>query len=59
MKPVVVRWGGEISDILQGQCKIKNRGCHASDHIFTEDEERVFEETPDQSCLWRLHYTII
>ena len=26
-----------ISDILQGQCKIKDRGCRASDHIFTKD----------------------
>lgn len=55
MKPVVVEmWGwagvgGGISDILQGQCKIKNRGCHASDHIFTEDEENIFEEMLDQN----------
>ena len=26
-----------ISDILQGQCKIKDQGCRASDHIFTKD----------------------
>lgn len=40
-------WGGGgvvgISDILQGQCKIKDSGCRASDHIFTKD------------TLWRTH----
>lgn len=27
----------EICDILQGQCKIKDPSCRASDHIFTKD----------------------